>query len=215
MGYPKKLLLADEQVISQVHPHWKALFVPVLLLLALGSATGAGLWWMPDGKWQLAGRIALGVIAFGALAAWVFRPILIWATTHYVLTDRRLITRKGIIARSGRDMPLTRINDVSFEHTVFERMLGCGTLIVESAGERGQIVLTDIPHVERLQRKIYEQSSLAEQDLADGPDDLQSSPGTSAAQTTDSLRRGQLPASTDAVRGQDPTHEVLLNDPPE
>jgi hypothetical protein len=34
-------------------------------------------------------------------------------------------------------------------------MLGCGTLVVESAGERGQVVLRDIPRVETVQGTLY------------------------------------------------------------
>jgi uncharacterized membrane protein YdbT with pleckstrin-like domain len=83
-------------------------------------------------------------------------PFLRWWTTVYVLTTHRLILRQGIIARSGRDIPLARINDVSFSHTAIERVLGCGTLVVESAGERGQLTLTDIPRVEQIQRRLYE-----------------------------------------------------------
>jgi hypothetical protein len=50
---------------------------------------------------------------------------------------------------------------VSFEHNIFERMLGCGTLVIESAGEHGQIVLKDVPHVERTHGTLYQ---LVEQD---------------------------------------------------
>jgi Bacterial PH domain len=60
-----------------------------------------------------------------------------------------------VLSRSGHDMPLTRLNDVSFSHNMIERMLGCGTLVVESAGERGQVVLTDVPKVEQVQRTLY------------------------------------------------------------
>jgi uncharacterized membrane protein YdbT with pleckstrin-like domain len=74
--------------------------------------------------------------------------------------------RSGILARQGRDVPLSRINDVSFQHSAFERLLGCGTLIVESAGERGQVQLSDIPHVEKVQRRVY--------DLVDKADDAPS-----------------------------------------
>jgi membrane protein YdbS with pleckstrin-like domain len=64
--------------------------------------------------------------------------------------------RSGILAREGRDVPLSRVNDVSFQHTLLERILRCGTLIVESAGERGQVTLTDVPRVERVQRTVYD-----------------------------------------------------------
>ena len=67
-------------------------------------------------------------------------------------------------------MPLSRLNDVSFQHTVWERMLGCGTLVVESAGERGQLTLDDIPKVELVQRTLYRLSD--ELRGRRGPDDV-------------------------------------------
>jgi len=60
-----------------------------------------------------------------------------------------------IVTRHGRDIPLTRINDVSFEKGLLDRLLGAGRLVVESAGEHGQIVLTDIPHVEYVQATLF------------------------------------------------------------
>jgi len=52
-------------------------------------------------------------------------------------------------------MPLARVNDVHFRYTVLERMLGCGTLVVESAGESGQLVIAAVPHIELVQREIF------------------------------------------------------------
>ena len=83
-------------------------------------------------------------------------PYLTWQTTHYWVTTERIVLRKGIIARSGRDIPHNRINDVSFSHSILERLLGSGTLTIESAGERGQLTLGDIPHVESVQHTVYE-----------------------------------------------------------
>ena len=71
-------------------------------------------------------------------------------------TDRRVLVRTGVLSRSGRDVPLSRINDITFSHSLFERMLGTGTLVIESAGERGQVVLADVPHVEQVQRQVYD-----------------------------------------------------------
>jgi uncharacterized membrane protein YdbT with pleckstrin-like domain len=98
----------------------------------------------------------VAAVAVLVVLRWVVWPFLEWVTTSYVVTDRRLITRFGVIARTGRDMPLSRVNDVTFEHSsILERVLGCGTLVVESAGERGQLVLRDVPRVEEVQRDVY------------------------------------------------------------
>jgi uncharacterized membrane protein YdbT with pleckstrin-like domain len=67
-----------------------------------------------------------------------------------------VLMRNGVLSRSGRDVPLTRINDVSFQRSIMERLFGSGTLIIESAGDRGQVVLKDVPRVEGVQRVIYQ-----------------------------------------------------------
>ena len=79
-----------------------------------------------------------------------------WQTTTYELTTRRLRLREGILSRSGRDFPLIRISDVSFSHGLIDRLLGCGQLVVESAGEHGQLVLTEIPQVEKVQATLFQ-----------------------------------------------------------
>jgi uncharacterized membrane protein YdbT with pleckstrin-like domain len=148
-------LSEGEDVVLDLHPHWGQLFVPVLVLLVTCLLAGFGVALIPKGGGQQIERwvvIGVGVIVIAWLTV---LPYFRWLTTRYVLTTERLVIRSGIIARHGRDVPLNRINDVSFSETVFERMLRSGTLVVESAGERGQISLTDVPRVEHVQRELY------------------------------------------------------------
>ncbi len=171
MAYPRNLLSDDERVELELHPHWKALVAPVLSLLVTVPVASFVAAKMPPGAAQLPLRVGISAVAVGVLLVLTFMPFLRWITTHYVVTDRRLITRSGIIARSGRDMPLIRINDISFAHTVLERILRCGTLVVESAGERGQLTLVDVPGVEFVQRRLYELADEAARPDEPGRDD--------------------------------------------
>ena len=75
-------------------------------------------------------------------------------TASYTITDRRLITRNGILTRRGHDIPLARISDVAYEMGVIDRMLGCGTLIISDASTHGRVLLHDIPQVEDTQRQL-------------------------------------------------------------
>ncbi|MEP6853792.1 MAG: PH domain-containing protein [bacterium] len=152
MPYPDRLLAQDEEVIDRLHPHWKMLFWPVVIFLIAVGAGGFGIAQTdrPVLRYVIIAAVVLIVIIFTIL------PFLRWRTTHFVVTSHRVLIRRGILSRSGRDVPLSRINDVSFEHSFFERLLGCGTLTVESAGERGQVVLDDVPRVERVQGQIYQ-----------------------------------------------------------
>jgi uncharacterized membrane protein YdbT with pleckstrin-like domain len=101
-------------------------------------------------------RLALAVVAIALLMWWLIFPILTWRTTVYELTTRRMRLRDGILTRNGRDIPLSRITDVSFRKGVLDRILGCGTLVVESAGEHGELTLANIPHVERVSARLFQ-----------------------------------------------------------
>lgn len=157
MGYPEKLLADDEQIVHEMRPHWRALIVPVIVFLV---TVGLGTYLLAklagnDAGWAGGVRWIIIIVMVVALFWWVVRPFAYWYTTLYVITNRRLIVRYGLLARNGRDMPLSRVNDVSFHHTVIDQMLNCGTLIVESAGEKGQLEMRAIPDVENLQREVY------------------------------------------------------------
>lgn len=155
MPFPNRLLGDDEQVVLDLHPHWKQLVWPLLLLpLVVGLATYL-VFIVPDGSARTPLRWAVIALAALVLLRFTLWPFLRWQTTRYVLTNRRVVIRTGVFGRSGRDIPLTRVNDVSFQHTLFERMLRCGTLTIESAGEHGQVVLPEVPRVELVQREVY------------------------------------------------------------
>ena len=87
-----------------------------------------------------------------------------WATTNMVLTSERLILRSGVLAKSGREIPISRINDIAYRQSFFERLIGAGDLLVESAGERGQEVLRMVPRPVRVQQAIHQQMADAGSD---------------------------------------------------
>jgi uncharacterized membrane protein YdbT with pleckstrin-like domain len=149
-------LSEGEHSVLILHPHWKILLRPTLILMLVALAAAAALVLIPRGSYTGTGQIAVGVVAVLAVLIWFVVPFLRWQTTTYELTNRRLRLRQGILSRSGRDFPLIRISDVSFSHGLIDRLLGCGRLVVESAGEHGQLVLTEIPQVEKVQATLFQ-----------------------------------------------------------
>jgi len=128
---------------------------PVLLAVVVVAAALVVEAVIPPGRTAAVERLVVGVVAILALMLWLMVPVLRWRTTTYELTTRRMRVRSGIVTRQGRDIPLARINDVSFEKGPLDRLLGSGQLVVESAGEHGQIVLGDIPRVEFAQATLF------------------------------------------------------------
>ena len=154
MGFPNNLLQEDEELILHTHPHWKELVMPVVWFVLIGAFGAIALVALPSSWGDIPMYVLWALIA--VLMIWlVVTPYVRWATTHYVFTTHRVLLRFGVVTRRGRDIPLARINDVSFEQGVIERLFRFGTLVVESAGERGQQVLKDMPQVENAQSTLY------------------------------------------------------------
>jgi uncharacterized membrane protein YdbT with pleckstrin-like domain len=159
MAFPKKLLTSDEEIVLDLRPHWIALVGPIvvtILLIAAVIAAYAGI----HGSNGAKGILKLATLAAAILLFLIYplRQFIRWATSHFVVTNERLIHRSGLIAKNSMEVPLNRLNDVRFHQGVFERMIGAGDIIIESAGERGQEVFADIRHPENVQKVIYERS---------------------------------------------------------
>ena len=162
-------LSEGEHFVLRLHPHWKTLLRPFFILLVILVVAIAALVMIPSGSGAGPARYAIGILVLVAVIIWGVVPVLRWRTTTYELTTRRLRLREGILSRTGRDFPLIRISDVSFTHGPIDRLLRCGKLIVESAGEHGQLVLNEIPHVQQVQSTLFqlvadEQARLARED---------------------------------------------------
>jgi uncharacterized membrane protein YdbT with pleckstrin-like domain len=156
LAFPDDVLTADEYVVLHLHPHWKQLVRPAFAMLFALASVVTGFIWLPQntiGTGVLYGIAAIAVIVILYGSVW---PFLVWRTTHYVFTNERVLLQQGVLTRDRRDIPLGRVNDHSMRQRFVERLLGCGTLTIESAGERGQSVLVDVPNVQRVQTILYE-----------------------------------------------------------
>ncbi len=156
MGISDKLLGEGEHVIVSTRTHWKALVFPAIVLVVTCGVAGFLLAILPEGDSHDILMWIVIVVAVLLIGWFTIRPFLVWITASYTVTNRRLINRSGVITRTGRDIPLYRINDVSYERDLLDRLLGCGTLVIAVASEEGRSVLPDVPRVEKLQLQITE-----------------------------------------------------------
>lgn len=145
-------LHANEAVVLDLRPHWWFFWRHTLALVVI-VAFGITLlvFDLPDEV----GYVAAVLIV--AAVIWFGLRYIAWTTTHFVVTTDRLISRNGILTRSGVEIPLERINTVFFSQSLFERILGSGDLRIESAGEQGTSHFTDIRKPLDVQNEIYRQ----------------------------------------------------------
>ncbi len=148
MGLPRKYLGEGEDEVLHLRTHGKVLILPVLAFIVLAALTGCAIALTPA-SWPGWVPIAEAVVIVVLLCWWVVWPFLRWATTTYTFTNRRIITRRGILTKRGHDLPLSRVVNVEYSRSLLDRILGCGTLVLETAADE-PVVLHDIPDVERV-----------------------------------------------------------------
>jgi uncharacterized membrane protein YdbT with pleckstrin-like domain len=158
MAFPRRLLIEGEELVLDLRPHWIALIVPGFVTLLVVVGWILALAYAPDDG---AGRSAViwGSLGVGlVILIWYpLRAFIAWVTSNFAVTSDRVIHREGFIAKRTMEIPHEAINDIRFQQSIMERMVGAGDLILESAGEFGRNVFANIRHPESVQRTIYEQ----------------------------------------------------------
>ena len=158
MPLPERMLGDGEDVLFDARPSWTALVGPVLGCAAVFAAVVAVvvLWSSapPIAAWLL---VAAVVLACGRLGLVVAR----WRTTSIAVTTSRVVYRTGILRRSGREVPIGSVQDVSFQQGVLERLARAGRVTVESAGERGALPFPDVPSPDAFQGAVNKATTVA------------------------------------------------------
>jgi uncharacterized membrane protein YdbT with pleckstrin-like domain len=150
VAFPRRLLNEGEEVILDLRPHW-SFFLGRALVLILAVAALIAVAVIGAADWLL---VVVGVLVLVALARVVTRYA-VWTTSEFVVTTDRLVLRSGVVSKRGIEIPLERVNTVFFSQRLRERLLRYGDLVVESGGERGRQVISDVPHPERVQSVIH------------------------------------------------------------
>ena len=150
--FPSKLLNDHEEVVIDLRPHWSRLFLPVLAVVV--TVVGAV---VVNASIDNTAALYVVLVLAAVALVWFVGRYLKWTTTNFVVTTDRLVYRSGVLAKHGKEIPLERVNDISFHQTVFGRVIGCGDLIIESGGERGQQLFSNIPKPSLVQNEIYRQ----------------------------------------------------------
>ncbi|MCZ7533446.1 MAG: PH domain-containing protein [Acidimicrobiia bacterium] len=162
MAWPEDALTEGESIVTSFRPHWKLLFIPAVWGIGALVVFGLLAYWFDAGFWFKVAALVIVLVWF------VVRPLVDWWFTRYVLTTERLITRRGLIAQRGIEIPLEGVTNVNFSQSVFERILGAGDLLVESAGETGQSDFDNIPHPDTFQALLYKTREARSMDLSAG-----------------------------------------------
>jgi uncharacterized membrane protein YdbT with pleckstrin-like domain len=151
-------LIPGEEIVRKMRPHWIVLVVPGIVLAV---ATTAYIWLLTSvHTWNVETASTIGnwvlTIAYAyVMIRWSLLGIIRWATTTYLFTDQRIITRTGLLRIEGESIALNKIHSIQFSKTLLERLLGSGSLTIETAAEN-QVHIRNVISAEEVQRELYE-----------------------------------------------------------
>jgi uncharacterized membrane protein YdbT with pleckstrin-like domain len=197
MAFPRRLLIDGEELVLDLRPHWVALVGPIAVtVLVIVGWILAFLYAPEDGSGRTAviwGALAIGLLV---LVWYPLRAFIAWATSNFAVTSDRIIHREGFLAKNTMEIPLEAINDIRFQQSLFERMVGAGDLVIQSASEFGRNVFANIRNPEHVQRTIYEQGERNKermyQSRPSGPSPSPSPSPASPSVTTELERLAEL-----------------------
>jgi uncharacterized membrane protein YdbT with pleckstrin-like domain len=135
MSYVRSVLQPNERILVIGKLHW-IVFVPAIFLFVLGGVLLA----LEYGGLEDTG-VRLGLVAFtvalffgvglyALVRAWFIRSI-----TEFAVTDRRVVYKRGFIARHTAEMNMDKIESVDVDQSVLGRLLGYGTIHVLGTGQ--------------------------------------------------------------------------------
>lgn len=126
-------LESGEREIFSGHPSWRAIvgfYILGILGVALAGAIAAGISSLGDGGAD--SSVVAAVVAIGA-GLLLLVGLLKRIGTTYTITNRRLHIRRGIVARKVEQARLERVQGVTTNQSVLERILQVGTVDFDTA----------------------------------------------------------------------------------
>lgn len=144
-------------MVLDLHPHW-IMLVKSILALVFTTAIGVALLVWADSNDTLSAILrVIVVVGIVSSLAWVGVTWIKWYSTEFVVTTDRCIYRSGVFAKRGIEIPLDRINTIFFEQGILDRIVGAGTLVIESAGEMGRQIFEDVRDPVHVQNVLYQE----------------------------------------------------------
>jgi uncharacterized membrane protein YdbT with pleckstrin-like domain len=155
-SYVESVLADGEKIIHRASmSHWNFLVSYVIGIALIIAGFGA----LAMREHQGASIMAVILLALGLVV--ILSAVIRRHTTELVLTDRRIITKRGIISRATVEMNLGKVESVHVNQSLLGRMLNYGDITVVGTGSSLE-PLVGIARPLDLRRKLGEMSQVRE-----------------------------------------------------
>ena len=122
MSYVSKNLLKNEEIVYRAKIHW-FIYAPAILWFFFGLLFMAN----KDTQTFAAILISIGIFSF-------LKAVIKQFTSEYVITNKRLILKIGLISRNSSELMLKQLENVLVDQTIMGRLFNYGAINVQGTG---------------------------------------------------------------------------------
>ncbi|MFD5250632.1 PH domain-containing protein [Amycolatopsis sp. NPDC058340] len=129
---PDEYLLDTERRVIRVRRHWAVLLWDTFEAVALLAICVLVSYLLPPAAWVIQNILWYAALLVILRFAYV---VMEWWVERLVVTDKRFVMTTGVYTTKVLMMPITKVTDLTYERSAWGRMMGYGTMVVESAGQ--------------------------------------------------------------------------------
>lgn len=143
--------VGTEHKVVRLRRHARVLTIPVTVaILVAATVTFSSHYltesWMLITLWSVSGALVI----FGVLL-----PLVAWLSGRITITSRRIIVTNGFIVRSRREIPLSRVTDVTLRRSPIQAAFGSGDIVLSRGDDKG-IRVRDLPNAPLVQAALVQ-----------------------------------------------------------
>jgi membrane protein YdbS with pleckstrin-like domain len=154
VALPRKFLNDDEELLAELRPHWIFLFGPLFTSIGVWAALIVLVVLWRNAPSALNYPILIVAVIPGL---WLLGRFVRWRSYVVALTSTRILVRQGIFGRDTVQLRLQRIVEVNLRQALIERILQCGSLLIDVQGEDNTLTLEYVRKPAVVQRVINSQ----------------------------------------------------------
>jgi uncharacterized membrane protein YdbT with pleckstrin-like domain len=129
---PDEYLLDTERRVIRIRRHWAVLLWDTFEAAALLAVCVLVSYLLPPALYI--GQNLLWYVALLVVLRFAYQ-VMEWWVERLVVTDKRFVMTTGVFTTKVLMMPISKVTDLSYVRTATGRMMGYGTMVVESAGQ--------------------------------------------------------------------------------
>ncbi|RJQ79583.1 PH domain-containing protein [Amycolatopsis panacis] len=129
---PDEYLLDTERRVIRIRRHWAVLLWDTFEAAALLAVCVLISYLLPPSMWVV--QNVLWYVALVVVLRFAY-VVVEWWVERLVVTDKRFVMTTGVFTTKVLMMPISKVTDLTYQRSAWGRMLGYGTMVVESAGQ--------------------------------------------------------------------------------